>query len=449
MRLWRRAVTRTQYPRVSARQQQSGVAATDGAKLRRGVLKAYATGELDHATWGELIKPGSDALAPNASRRARRLLNLYYSKVTAAEEGPRTELAALLQGRGYGVHVHATADEARRGSISEPDRVFLRLARKVGRTKGDILMAIDDGGFDTDHKALRGKWWVNPRPDPAMKDIHGYDFQNRTGNLKQNDHWGHSEGFIAHGTHVLGIATRGTHRIKAIGVAHMNSSAFGPEAARYAIARGAKVINISRSLQDEGLVSEMVRIIRDNPKVLFVESAGNSGALVKPEYASRYLAANNLPNLITVAAADPEGLPQAEPRSRTCFGPTITVAAPAKHFSSTYGFFGKEHGGYEYTGATSQAAPFTSNVAAKCMLLAPHLRPTQVKQLLVDTASTASAWQGKVVANGMVNATRVYQLAAMVHLSRGGLTARKAATRIGLRGPERRQLEALVARYVD
>ena len=130
-------------------------------------------------------------------------------------------------------------------------------------TGGSTVVAVIDTGADLTHPDLRDNLWRNPREIPGngidddgngfVDDVNGADFVNRDGDPSDDN---------GHGTHVAGIlAARGGNRVgvtgvaqrarlmvlKALGADAVGSAETMAEAVRYAVANGAKVINMSVS----------------------------------------------------------------------------------------------------------------------------------------------------------------------------------------------------------
>ena len=130
-------------------------------------------------------------------------------------------------------------------------------------TGGSTVVAVIDTGADLEHPDLRDELWRNPGEIPGngidddgdgfVDDVNGADLVNRDGDPSDDN---------GHGTHVAGIvAARGDNRIGVTGVAQrarimvlkaLGADAVGDaltmaEAVRYAVAHGAKVINMSVS----------------------------------------------------------------------------------------------------------------------------------------------------------------------------------------------------------
>ena len=105
-------------------------------------------------------------------------------------------------------------------NVTETDPAFECLSRMVGGT--DVLnVAVIDTGFDAEQEALSPKVWTNlgeisgngldDDGDGLVDDVHGWDFTRSAALQKDGEN-------PSHGTHVLGLLTAGTDRLRAMGL---------------------------------------------------------------------------------------------------------------------------------------------------------------------------------------------------------------------------------------
>ena len=207
-----------------------------------------------------------------------------------------------------------------------------------------ITVAVIDTGVDYNHPDLSASIWNNAAETAGngidddgngfIDDIRGWDFVQ--GDNDPMD-------FAHHGTHVAGtIGASGNNTIGGTGVCWnstimplrvLGSTGSGSTAdiiaaVNYAVANGAKIINMS--LGGPNYSSLMNTAIANAPNVLFVIAAGNSAADndVTPSYPASY----NQPNIISVAATtQTDGL-----ASFSNYGLTsVDVGAPGTNIRST------------------------------------------------------------------------------------------------------------------
>ncbi len=422
--------------------------------MRQAIRDVVADGRVTEAEWHGVLRPQADGLPRKASDEARQLVNLWASSGFEVEAGARRQMAEFLQSRGYsvpqerpqGMSASALVQRIVQSNVGEQDAGYERLVERAGRTASEANVAVLDNGFDMWHPELGPKGWANPAEAPGngvdedgngkLDDSHGWDFVD--GNNDTGNPWGDW-----HGTHVAGIASKGTDRVNVMPMRVLGPAPYDirkvAEAVDYAVARGAKVINMSFGFGTPERMAVMRDVMARHPNVLFVAAAGNDSKSLDQVDPNLELAANSLPNLVVVAASDAEG----RPASMTNHGRTVNLAAQGADVMSTI-----PGAGYNPMSGTSMAAPQVTNVAGRMLVLDPQLSPTALKRLMTDTSDVRADWQGKVTAGGTLNVERATRLAALTGLVRGGKTPEAAADQLGLRGTERTRLVDLVNGYL-
>lgn len=222
-------------------------------------------------------------------------------------------------------------------------------------------VAILDSGIDSSH------------PDLAGKVTAARDFVDSTGDTSDAS-W--------HGTAVAGVVAGGSSadttavcpacRIISGKVLDARDAGDDAEIARgllWAVASGARVVNLSMSGPDEAPVLRNAIRTATRRGVVVVAAAGNDGSAAKS-----FPAAD--PNVIGVAATT---------SSDTVFdwsnrGPWVAIGAPGETTTTLRG------GGYTTFVGTSAAAPAVAAAAAECLAVSPNLSPSAVRRFLVDTA---------------------------------------------------------------
>ncbi|PRR69750.1 S8 family serine peptidase [Neomoorella humiferrea] len=209
----------------------------------------------------------------------------------------------------------------------------------------EIIVAVLDTGVDFHHPDLKDSMWY----DPATGAV-GYDFAYNDPNpMDYNGHGTHVAGIIAaaanNGLGVAGVAPG----VKIMAVKVLWDTGQGDTAAvvqgiNYAVAHGAKVINMSL-----GYAGQPDRLLYDTikayPNVLFVVAAGNEGAnnddtfnnpaSFTKDWPSYGITA--LPNVVSVAAvASPDSPNKGMLAQFSNFGPSsVTLGAPGESIWST------------------------------------------------------------------------------------------------------------------
>jgi subtilisin family serine protease len=208
-----------------------------------------------------------------------------------------------------------------------------------------------------------------------------------------------------------------------------------------AAARGAKVINMSFSSEDEQMTTLISEAIQRHPDILFVKSAGNDGRDLATFDEKTYLPKLHLPNMVVVSAANAN----LTKRPQSNYGaPYSTHAALGTQIYSTVDYDDY----YDWYGGTSMATPNVTNAAAKLLLLDDQLKPEQLSGILTDTTDRMENWRERTASGGIINADRAMRVAALTGLMRGGSTPEAAANQISLYGAERDELLGIADRYV-
>lgn len=406
--------------------------------------RAQKAGKLELEGWNQRFAGAIEKLPNAASPGGRALLALAADKNVVLDADTRKALHVALRKMGYYVQSEdrltaAQVERAIAENITEPDLVFRDLLARAGSPAGPLTIGVMDGGFSTVHSALRDSLFVNEDElpdrgrdadgDGARGNVHGHNFSGGVP-LDYVGYFGVEEGLIAHGTHVAGIATRGTDRIQSFLVTRAAAASELAAAIELAIAQGAKIINMSFSPWEADDVGAVRGCIERHPEVLFVKAAGNENREVGGEKLPQAteVGAKVLPNLLVVAASEEDGKKQ----KMSNFGPEfVAVAARGPQFSATTRQFSEEL--FVWTGATSQAAPFVTNTASKMKLLNPTLDPLSIKNILIATSTRDPEWSGLVEAGGLIDPTRAMQAAALSYLIEvKKLPPDAAATRLGI-----------------
>lgn len=278
------------------------------------------------------------------------------------------------------------------------DQIFPRLSKNTAEFNGDINSDEDQNGY--------------------IDDIYGWDFYSNSPTRPVNPpQSGHRPNI--HGTHVAGIILADPSKGSVQGVApqaelipvnFMDDDGGGDissaiSAIKYAVGRGAKVINaswggpcytqaLSDAINDAGQAG-----------VLFVTAAGNDGFdydRLGPDSYS-YPAVLNLLSQITVAASGYNTV-QGEyvaSFSNKSFS-LIQMAAPGESIRSTVPTFASSSGA-GYLDGTSMATPFVSGAAALLWSVRPNATVTQIRDALLNSVDKKSF---KVSTRGRLNVSK-------------------------------------------
>ncbi|MDO8730769.1 MAG: S8 family serine peptidase [Candidatus Omnitrophota bacterium] len=239
-----------------------------------------------------------------------------------------------------------------------------------------IVVAVIDTGVDRTHPSLSNLIYTNPKEiagdgidndaNGYKDDVHGWDFYN-----KDNDASG-GPGDDAHGTKVAGRVVQGSGG-QGISILPLQIGSGGDlslsaiiEAIDYAVAQGARVINMS--FGTESILQTLTEAIQHAAQqgVLLVASAGNSG-LMTPNYPAAY------PGVVSVAASNNAG----RKTWWSSYGGTVDFTAPGENVTTT-----NWGGGTASVSGTSFSAPFVAGVLARILAALPALTPGEAVQRL-------------------------------------------------------------------
>lgn len=258
--------------------------------------------------------------------------------------------------------------------------------------KSDVIVAVIDGGVETDHPDLAANMWLNQNEIPDnnldddnngyVDDIHGYSFADGSGTISEHEHGTHVAGTIGavtnNGIGVAGVAGgsgsgNGVRIMSCAVFSYENSPNGFAEALIYAADNGALIAQNSWGYLFAGYYEQVVLDaidyfiaeagrdenglqtgLMDGGLVTF--SAGNSGANA-PYYPAFYN------STFSVAATTHEDI-----RAwYSNYGDWVDIAAPGGEtdVDETQGIMSTLPGGqYGYLMGTSMACPHVSGVAA-------------------------------------------------------------------------------------
>jgi subtilisin family serine protease len=288
----------------------------------------------------------------------------------------------------------------------------------------DVVVAVVDSGVDVAHPDLSSSIWTNPGESGGGRESNGIDDDaNGLVDDFRGWDWVADDNLPAdengHGTHVSGTVTASGNNATGVTGVSWNSrvmplrvlDAVGSgtvadlvSAYRYAGAKGAPILNAS--LGGSGFSRAELDAINAAPNTLFVVAAGNGGVDgvgdnvdTAPEYPCAYAAAN----IVCVAASDQnDGL-----AGFSNFGfNSVDLAAPGVRTLSTV-----PGGGYQYFSGTSMATPHTAGAAALIWSLEPGASVAGVKSALLGGTDSKTAFSGRTVTGGRLNAERSLRVA--------------------------------------
>ena len=352
-------------------------------------------------------------------------LNLSATPATISPNNP-SNLQGFDTRFGFGLVNAAAAVAAAQGTATFPDvpdlggddwgRDLIKAPEvwAKGLTGDGIVVAVIDSGVDYNHPDLLGNIWSNPGETGVdaigrnkasngvdddgngfVDDFRGWDFVNNDNDpMDDNSHGTHISGLVAAKRDGVGITgTAPTAKIMPLKI--LNRTGVGKirdeiNAINYAVANGAKVINVS--LGGQQLNNEELNAIRAaEAKGAIVISAAGNDASPQVDYPARF--ANEVG--IAVGAVSRNGL-FADFSNRA-------GAEVLSYFVAPGGNGGRADSGdiystvplsqpgipYRYFAGTSMGVPHVAGVIALMLQANPNLTPAQIKRILTETANRA------------------------------------------------------------
>ncbi len=289
-----------------------------------------------------------------------------------------------------------------------------------GVEKAPVTIALIDTGVDFGEYPEHQKYLWNNQAEIAddnvdndnngfVDDLNGYNFIQNTGDIAG---FSNSPSDNNHGTMCAGIIVSivrlgvtdefGEHPIQIMVLKVMeskNSIARGNvenviKAINYAENNGAKICNMSFNLSYYS--EKLYETMRDS-NMLFVVSTGNgTNRGISIDDCPLYPASYNLDNIISVTNLNYNGKLN---KSANYGKETVDIAAPG---TSIRGI--RADGTKYFDTGSSLSAPMVSSVAALVYMVNPHLSATDVKNVIMKSATSLDDLKQKVASGGMLNA---------------------------------------------
>jgi hypothetical protein len=290
-----------------------------------------------------------------------------------------------LKGEERNVIAKATvADDYDWGTASIQAYSLVQRLMASNKTSNDVTVAVLDTGLDIAHPYLNGR----------VED-EGYNFESNNKDITDN---------FGHGTFMSTIITNATKGLNNIKILPIKVSEGGEatesnfcRAIRYAVDKGADVINISFATPDtpteeETPFEEAVEYATQN-NVVVVASAGNDSK------DTQYYVPARAESAITVSAYDIDE----SPASFSNYGESIDVCAPGVNVVA-----GFPDAMYGTSSGTSPAAAYVSAEAACLKMMDRTFTPAEISNI-ISHYSLDRGYKGwdKYYGNGIINWSNV------------------------------------------
>ncbi len=308
--------------------------------------------------------------------------------------------------------------------------IDLESAWEIERGDPAVIVCVVDSGIDLNHPDLIPNLWVNPDPDPARNDIHGWNFADGNDDIQDtNGHGSHVAGTVAAvSNNAVGVAGVAGGSGTGDGARIMVARVFGDgepdgfaEAIVYGADNGAVISQNSWGYIFPGIYEEAVLVAIDyfiaeagdypgSPMRggIFVNSAGNSNS--SADYYPGYY-----PPALAVAATNHN-----DHRAwYSNYGDWIDISAPGGEtiFNRSEGVLSTVVDGYDFYQGTSMASPHVSGVAALVASRFPGRTSDFVETLLISSADNIDALNPDyfgLLGSGRLNAHRALTLTLSV-----------------------------------
>lgn len=333
------------------------VAGTDVNRFNRDYKTRVVAEDSDH----QLYRLSSTRRGANAQALARQMLR--DARVSIAEPDFNTDVteqwtSTFDGGRGRVLY----------GSQTAVSQVGYDAAVTHSTGEG-VIVAVLDTGISRRHAGIAGQ------------TLAGWDFTTNTANsddaplgLDTNGNRVRDEA-VGHGTGVAGLIARFAPGAQLLPVKVLDSDGIGTAwiaaaGVRYAISRGARVLNLSLGIQgDSKVLEEAIKEARDAGAVV-VTSAGNRNSGI-PQFPAGYDVA------VTVAAVNADNTKAAF----SSYGRHVDLVAPGVDIVSTFW-----DGTFAAWSGTSFAAPIVASEITLIFAIAPDLHPDKAIEIALETA---------------------------------------------------------------
>lgn len=230
--------------------------------------------------------------------------------------------------------------------------------------------------------------------DTGAEGYNGRDFYNGDNSIFDSYYYDY------HGTYICNIIAKVSPNAQIICNKFMEGTNGNIDKAydamKDAVDNGADIINCSWCSNEYS--KKIDTLIKNNPNVLFVCSAGNS--LINLDEYNVYPASYKYNNVISVIAIDNKG----DLYQFSGYGKSATLAAPGKDI-----LVNLPDGDLGFIDGTSASAAFVSSAASIIKGKYPDLSAEEIKKALVENVVELDTIKGKCESNGVINIQRALE----------------------------------------
>jgi subtilisin family serine protease len=314
----------------------------------------------------------------------------------------------------------------------------LHSARVPGAWKttvgGDVSVAVLDSGIDFSNGELASNLWTNRAEIPGngadddgngyVDDVNGADVVNHDGTPA--DGYGHGTEVAsiigARGNDGVGMSGVDWH-VRLMPVKVLHDDGWGTtltliEGLQYALAHGARVINMSVNGPDRSQALDDAIRAAEAQGALIVTSAGNDGQ--NRDRVASYPASVASPAVLTVASTTRSGALASD----SGYGNSVDIAAPGEDVL-TAGL----GGGYGTGSGTSFAAAYVSGAAALLASERPGASGVQLRKALVASARRGGSVDSSISGGRLDVTAAIGKLTGQATPAARKKTSRKKARR--------------------
>jgi subtilisin family serine protease len=403
-------------------------------------LASWSVARADDCIPGELLvelKPGVNIAAFNQTYGTQTIGSSLYANSYRLFAGTYANLPALLSRMANDARVIFADENLRNRALDAPtDGSTPPSVQWVSTFTGDDgptaykgQPAIPNVGYGATAKKFSGAGVMVAILDTGISRRHpllahqvalGWNFVDNSADSDDRPN-GKNSIAVGHGTMVAGLVYRFAPKATLLPVKVLDSNGTGHlwstlEGIRYAIARGARVLNLSfGSAQNSQLLHNTIRQAW-SMGVLVVASAGNGNTNV-PQYPAGY------PEALTVASLNNNNTKA----SFSNYGSFVDVSAPGVFIISTYW-----DGRYAAWSGTSFSAPMVSGAAALLLSAKPLWHADHIINQLKHSAGSIDWYNPKY--EDMLGAGKIDIDAALSKISIDRVQVENIIENLGLGG---------------